>query len=221
MTARLKKYVFLKMMFIRRGGKVYNWGKEGRKDMFKDALKKYLDDYIELYRERFGTYPQIDAEITEEPSACFFGEKFEDGYIQWKYVGQPNPIAIDRLEKERHVHICDEVKQLYNSYLFLELQGFLDGREEQILAFDPVTEETDGLFFPSDDLPATEEYPNLIIIGRYGQMDASLCVDVVTGEVYSWDLNDDTYEFEYEGRYREPELLADSLTELLSRLSIE
>lgn len=50
-------------------------------------------------------------------------------------------------------------------------------------------------------------------------MDASLCVDIVTGKVYSWDLCDDTYEFEQEGRYKVPELLADSLTELLLRLS--
>ncbi|MDE7325689.1 MAG: hypothetical protein K2N63_05345 [Lachnospiraceae bacterium] len=49
-------------------------------------------------------------------------------------------------------------------------------------------------------------------------MDESLCVDIVTGKVYSWDLCDDTYEFEQEGRYKVLELLADSLTELLLRL---
>lgn len=38
-------------------------------------------------------------------------------------------------------------------------------------------------------------------------------------KVYSWDLCDNTYEFENKGRYKAPELLANSLTELLIRLS--
>lgn len=189
--------------------------------MLKEALKNYMDAYINVYREAFGKYPQVevDAEISEEPSVCFFGEKDEDGYIQWKYVEQSADIDFDRLEKERCVQVCDEVKQLYHSYLFLELQGFLDGSEEGHISFEPVMEETEELFFPSDEYPAAEEYPNFILIGRYGKMDASLCVDIVTGKVYSWDLCDDTYEFEQEGRYKVPELLADSLTELLLRLS--
>ena len=108
---------------------------------------------------------------------------------------------------------------MYHSYLFLELQGFLDGSEGGHIFFDPVTEETEELFFPSDEYPAAEEYPNFIIIGMYGKMDASLCVDIVTGKVYSWDLCDDAYEFVNEGRYKAPELLADSLTELLLRLA--
>ncbi len=57
--------------------------------MLKEALKNYMDTYIKFYREAFGKYPQVDAEISEEPSVCFFGEKDEDGYIQWKYVEQP------------------------------------------------------------------------------------------------------------------------------------
>ena len=50
------------------------------------VLKNYMDTYIKFYREVFGKYPQVDAEISEELSACFFGEKDEDGCIQWKYV---------------------------------------------------------------------------------------------------------------------------------------
>lgn len=187
--------------------------------MLKDVLKNYMDSYIKFYQKEFGTYPQVDAEMTEEPSVCFFGEKDEEGYIQWKYVEQPADIDFDRLEKERCVCVCDEVKQLYHSYLFLELQGFLDGSEGGYISFDPVMEETQDLFFPSDESPAAEEYPNFILIGRHGKIDASLCVDIVTGKVYSWDLCDDTYEFEQEGRFKTPELLADSLTELLLRLS--
>lgn len=58
--------------------------------MLKETLKNYMDAYIKVYREAFGKYPQVevDAEISEEPSVCFFGEKDEDGYIQWKYVEQ-------------------------------------------------------------------------------------------------------------------------------------
>lgn len=94
--------------------------------MLKETLKNYMDAYIKVYREAFGKYPQVevDAEISEEPSVCFFGEKDEDGYIQWKYVEQSADIDFDRLEKERCVQVCDEVKQLYHSYLFLELQDF-------------------------------------------------------------------------------------------------
>lgn len=187
--------------------------------MLKDALKNYMDSYIKVYLKECGKYPQVDAEMTEKPSVCFFGKKDEDGYIQWNYVEQPAPIDFDKVEQEHHVHVCGEVKQLYHSYLFLELEGFLDGSEEGRISFDPVMEETEGMFFPSDAFPATEEYPNFIIIGRYGQINASLCVDIVTGKVYSWDLCEDTYEFENEGRFKAPELLADSLTELLLRLS--
>lgn len=59
---------------------------EGYSLMLNEALKNYMDTYIKFYQEAFGKYPQVDAEISEEPSVCFFGEKDEDGYIQWKYV---------------------------------------------------------------------------------------------------------------------------------------
>lgn len=39
--------------------------------MLKDALKNYMDTYINFYWEAFGKYPQVDAEMNEEPSACF------------------------------------------------------------------------------------------------------------------------------------------------------
>lgn len=183
--------------------------------MFKKALKNYFDQYMEFWTKEFGYSPRVPADITEEPSACFVGDEDEDGWIQWIYVEQTDPIDFSEIENNYQIHVCDEVKQLYNSYLFLELHGFLDG---QPVEFDPVTEETKELFFPSDDCPPIDQYPHLIIIGMYGTIDASLCVDIVTGKVYSWDLHDDTYEFECEGRYKEPELLADSLTELILRL---
>lgn len=183
--------------------------------MLKDVIKNYLDQYKESWIKEFGEPPMFPIDITEEPSACFFGDVNEDGWCQWTYVEQPDPIDFREIEDKYQICVCDEVKQLYNSYLFLELPGFLDG---QRVEFNPVTEETTELFFPSDDYPPVDQYSHLIIIGMYGSIEASLCVDIVTGKVYSWDLHDDTYEFEYEERYSDPELLADSLTELISRL---
>lgn len=184
--------------------------------MLKDALRDYLDLYAECWEKEFGHPPMVDAEITEEPSICFVGEADDEGYIQWKYVEQPDPIDFDAIENQYQIHVCEDVKQLYNSYIFLELQGFLDG---QRVHFDPVTDETKDLFFPSDDAPPIDQYPHLVIIGLYGPMDVSLCVDIVTGKVYSWDLDDYTYEYENEDRYKDPELIADSLTDLLTRLT--
>lgn len=178
--------------------------------MLKDALKNYLDLYTNFWTAETGHPPRIDAEITQEPSACFFGDIDDEGYISWKYVKQPNPIDFSRLEEKHQIRVCDDVKQFYNSYLFLELEGFLDG---QHIFLDPVTDETDYPPFPSD-VPPTEQYSLLMIIGLYGSMDISLCVDLVTGKVYAWDMEED-----WEGTYKEPELIADSLTDMLAQMT--
>ncbi len=181
--------------------------------MLKEVLKNYLDMMIEWHKEKYQSYPTVDVEMADEPSICFFGEIKEGGYIQWSYVEQSNLIDFDALEEEFQIHICDEVKQFYNSYFFLELYGFLDG---EVIEFDPVTDDTEDIFVLSD-----ENHPNFVRVGSYGNTPLSLCVDMESGKVYTWDYSDDTYEFEYENRYPEPELLADSLSDVLSRLSLE
>lgn len=55
------------------------------------------------------------------------GEVDEEDYIQWMYKEKEEQINFSELEKELNLVFPDAVKEFYNSYYFLELQGFYNG----------------------------------------------------------------------------------------------
>lgn len=101
--------------------------REGGSLMLTDALKNYMDSYIKFYHEAFGKYPQVDAEMSEDPvimerSGYLFNslEELEtpvrkrtdpliplpEGFWQ-RYYGQQE-VPLSCLEKEKIIRIQNE-----------------------------------------------------------------------------------------------------------------
>lgn len=172
--------------------------------MIKESLKAYLDNYFEMYKNSMGTYPTVPYE--EEESSLWFGEMDEDEYIQWMYKVKETETNFSELEAELDLEFPDELKEFYNSYYFLELQGFYNGEH---LYFDSISDTRDIL----NELYITKiKGKNYLYMGKYSCMDIELCMEIDTGRMVSADYEGDDVEIIIE-------VLTDSLEELLSKMS--
>lgn len=168
--------------------------------MFKNKLKKFIDQYFEVSKEIFGSHLPMLPYNEDEPSSLYVGEMDEEEWIQWQYVPVDRIIDFSGLEEEYAVHIPEELREYYNSYYFLELRGFWDNEE---IILDKIDETTDVLEVFRCVL---NDNGNMISIGTRGSY-CSICVKLDSGRVISYD-----WEFEKES------VLADSLSEFFSKL---
>lgn len=169
--------------------------------MLKKKIKEYLDEYFKMWKEDYNSLPRIGYDDSEI-SSLHVGEVLKNGYIQWQYVPVNRIIDFSELEKKYHICISEEIKEYYNSYFFLDLDGFV---EDEYIWFDPIEETTDVL----SELEwsyTNEEAHGIIFIGS-GSNDP-MGVKISNGNVVFW----------YEECERET-FVANSLTELFSNIT--
>ena len=98
--------------------------------MIKECLKTYLDKYFACYKNYRGTYPAVPYD-EEEKSSLWYGEPDEEEYIQWMYKEKDKQTDFSDLENEPELALPDAAKEFYNSYYFLQLQGFYHGDQRK------------------------------------------------------------------------------------------
>lgn len=169
--------------------------------MLKEKIKKYLDEYFKRWREDHNSLPQIGYDDSKM-SSLYVGEVLNEEYIQWQYVPVNRIIDFSELEKKYHICISEEIKEYYNSYFFLDLDGFV---EDEYIWFDPIEETTDVL----SELEwsyTNEEAHGIIFIGS-GANDP-MGVKISNGNVIFWNEECERETF-----------VANSLTELFSNIT--
>ena len=95
--------------------------------MIKEKIKKCLEDNILLWQVETNTLPKIkyDAYMSELTN-MYVGKPDSEERIQWKYVPVNRILDFSDLEAEYDIQLPADLKDYYNSYFFLELNGFID-----------------------------------------------------------------------------------------------
>lgn len=166
-------------------------------------LKKLLNKYFECYKNYMGTYPVVPYDEYEK-SSLWYGEVNDEDYIQWMFKEKDKDTKFSELEDELDMVLPDTVKKFYNSYYFLQLQGFYNGES---VCFNAV----------SDYIDILQELRKCIFeinakkyldMGIYSSMNLALCMEVDTGVIVCVDYDCDKVK-----------VIADSLEELLNKLT--
>lgn len=150
-----------------------------------------------------GTYPAVPYD-EEEKSSLWYGEPDEEEYIQWMYKEKDKQTDFSDLENEPELALPDAAKEFYNSYYFLQLQGFYHGES---VNFDPISDSRDIL----RDLRTCIFEINgkkYLHMGIYSNMDLVLCMETGTGAIVQADYDS-----------KNVEKLADSLEEFLDQMT--
>lgn len=187
--------------------------------MLKEVLKSYLEQFIEAEKEMYESpYSKVPYN-EDEPSDLYVGEIDEDGWIGWQYAPADRVIDFSGLEKEYNIHIPEELKEYYNSYYFLSLDGFWeDGLNISLDEIDKTTDVLGNLRDALDD----EAHGQMVPIGEDGY-NRSICVKIDSGQViaYDWEFELNDLDPEDAGELQEETVLADSLSEFFSKLKPE
>lgn len=111
--------------------------------MIKDIIKNCLEENIILWRTETNSLPKINFDkYTYEESDLYIGEPDAEGRIQWHYASVNRVLDFSELETKSHIVLPQDLKDYYNAYFFLELNGFIDG---ECISFDPLDEMDDVL----------------------------------------------------------------------------
>ncbi len=175
----------------------------------KNALKHYFDELIDVWRTKYGTYPKApwDEDID---SRLYLSDPDEEEYVYWKPIEKTDIENFAEIEKKLSMKLHHNIKEYFNSYWFLNLQGFYKSR---LVNLEPVEPGKSILCF----FQGMQQYEEnngrklrYIQIGFISPEDMAILFDNETGEILVED-------FETE----ENELLANSLAELITSLAVE
>lgn len=168
----------------------------------KEEVHRCLEKYFEFWAKERGSLPMVsfdkDCDIK-----MYVGEIDVEGYIQWNYKERNNIIEFSGIEKKYDIRLHNELKEYYNSYNFLQLEGFVD---ENLILIEPISDEKDIL--AELEYIFENEGKDLIQIGIDGKSHLPLCYEVNDGNIIVYD---------YEKKYKK--ILSNSLKEFFSKLS--
>lgn len=170
--------------------------------MIKEELHRYLEKYVEFWKNERGSLPMVPYDEDCE-TKMYLGERDEDEYIQWNYKRKDKIIEFLPIEKKYDIKLHSDLKEYYNSYYFLQLEGFVDGRR---IWLDPIDEERDIL--AELEYIFENEGKHIIEIGVEGKSDLPLYFEINSGNVMIYDFENN-----------DKKILADSLKELFAKLS--
>ena len=165
-------------------------------------LKKLLNKYFECYKNYMGTYPVVPYDEYEK-SSLWYGEVNDEDYIQWMFKEKDKDTKFSELEDELDMVLPDTVKKFYNSYYFLQLQGFYNGES---VCFNAVSDYIDILELRKCIFEINAK--KYLDMGIYSSMNLALCMEVDTGVIVCVDYDCDKVK-----------VIADSLEELLNKLT--
>ncbi len=178
--------------------------------MIKEKIKNCLEENIALWQLETNSLPKINFDqYTYETSNLYVGKPDTEGRIQWHYAPANRVLDFSKLEMEYHVALPQDLKDYYNAYFFLELNGFID---DECISFEPLDQIDDVLenleFFISGEEDEKFGTTDFIILGTYGHKYPFGISKTGNGQVVAIMEEDKEY------------VLAKSLCELFARLKI-
>ncbi|UAC48710.1 SecY-interacting protein Syd [Bacillus aquiflavi] len=175
----------------------------------KKALDHYFKELISVWDKKYGTYPKAPWDEEIDP-LLYLSSPDEEEYVYWKPIEKVELDDFTKIEKELGINIHYAIKEYFNSYWFLNLQGFYGSR---LVNLEPVEPGKPILRF-FQTMKRYEENNGrefrYIQIGFASPEDMAIIFDNETGKILI-----ENYETE------ENEFLANSLSELINNLKIE
>lgn len=167
----------------------------------KEKLKDYLEKYFCFWNEEFGTLPKVPFD-EDLKTSMYRGAVDEDEYIEWMYEINTHPFDFEKIENKFNFKINKDLKEFFNSYYFLELQGFIDN---ELINIDSISEERDIL--RELEFILENESGDMIQIGITSPEDLPIYFENKSGEVYVVDIENN-----------KAKLLCNSLGEMFNRM---
>lgn len=175
----------------------------------KKALEHYFKELINVWDTKYCTYPKVPWDEEIDPR-LYLSNPDEEEYVYWKPIEKIDLDNFTEIEEKLGMNIHHAMKEYFNSYWFLSLQGFYGSR---LVNLEPIEPGKSILEF-FEVMKQYEENNGrelrYIQIGFVSPEDMAVIFDNKTGQIL-------IENFETE----ENEFLANSLAELINNLKVE
>ncbi|BFH16751.1 SecY-interacting protein Syd [Paenibacillus melissococcoides] len=99
-----------------------------------EELAHYFDELLSYWNNTFGTLPKTPFDEEANPS-LYQGEPDEDEYVSWKPIEKEMQEDFEAIEANIDLHLHSSIKEYFNSFWFLNLQGFYNSK---LIILEPV-----------------------------------------------------------------------------------
>jgi hypothetical protein len=174
----------------------------------KKALNKYFKELLDYWNRKYGTLPKTSWDEDVNP-LLFQAEPDEEEYIYWKPKLKDRHEDFDKIEKMIGITINSTVKEYFDSYWFLEIEGFYNSKR---INLEPNEPDKDIVRYFQNMKQYEKNIGNLfryIQIGVISPEDMSIAVDNETGKIVIQDYETGNVE-----------VMAESLEELIEGLRL-
>lgn len=175
----------------------------------KKSLKHYFKELLELWEKDYGTSPKVSWDEETDPM-LYLSSPDEEEYVYWMPIEKTNLEDFLKIESVLGLKIHDSIKEYFNSYWFLNLQGFYDQRLVNLEPVEPgkhVLEFFQAMKHYEENRGGKLRY---IQMGFISPEDIAITVDNDTGQIFIEDFETG-----------EKEWLANSLVELIDNLKVQ
>ncbi|MHC1722917.1 MAG: SecY-interacting protein Syd [Aminipila sp.] len=175
--------------------------------MTENDFKLYLNLWIDSYKLQFHK-PPTAIYNSEFGKDIYISEPNESGYATWNLVKIKNSIDFLELERKIEMDINEDLKVLWDSFYYLELNGTYKGYNIDFLKITPKTNIKsiiENQF--RRDIPKKNLEFKIGNVEYKGNDELILLLNNNTGKIYMQDLDNS-----------EKVLLANSITELFSEM---
>ncbi|MBR3607231.1 MAG: SecY-interacting protein Syd [Lachnospiraceae bacterium] len=152
----------------------------------KTILYNFFERYIKMWKEFNDSEPCIPYDDSIEP-ILYIGTLDVDEYVQWLPKNKDVMTDFSMIEKEYNIVLNQDIKEYFNSYWFLNLQGFFKGIN---VFLEPVIpgKELDNFIQQLEGYYIIYKELNDIPIGFEVNNNNLIVINNITGKVYLNDL---------------------------------
>lgn len=175
----------------------------------KKELERYFKELMNVWETKYGTYPKVPWDAEMDP-LLYLSNPDEEGNVYWKPVEKNKIDNFIEIQKELSMNIHDAIKEYFNSYWFLDIQGFYGIRLVTLEPVEPNKSIVEFIRIMKRYEESQGREFRYIQIGFVSPEDMALIFDNETGQIL-------IENFETE----EKEFFANSLVELINNLTVE
>ncbi|MCM3033910.1 SecY-interacting protein Syd [Niallia sp. MER 6] len=174
----------------------------------KKALEHYFQKLLNVWDVKYSTFPQVPWDEDINP-VLYLSNPDEEEYVYWKPVEKKELDNFINIEKVLEMTIHHALKEYFNSYLFLNLQGYYGARLVNLEPVEPGKSIVD--FFEAMKTYEENKGRQLryIQVGFVSPEEMAVIFDNETGQIFIENVETEEKEF-----------LVNSLAELITNLKI-
>jgi len=156
--------------------------------MISQAIEEYYQRLCNEWKANNESLPKVPFN-NKTNKELYQGNEDDEGYVEWKIIKVKNSIPINSLDGNLGIVLHKDLYELFNSYYFLELGGFIDENEVVIHNLTPDTKYEIFIKRRFENLEINLIRVRYIQIGDYVTPENSflLCFDNDTGELIYYD----------------------------------